>query len=233
MGWSGGVPFLYYNVDAPTLVENTGKIQATMSLSKNTPTDGKINMLSFKLAKYDLNGTFMGFEALSTQLNLCGNSRDDGIDFRRFGVTIVDECTFDISTLIGDNVPESANKFYELFIEDANGDLVDVPVKIDNYVDDAGDTPNAERVVENWKFARRFFIYDTVSGIKGKGEFLNPTTNTTVLRWMHQVTLMVQLDKTNREKIYVPYLKILYHSMETDTLSKKSYTTVRFASEYT
>jgi len=41
---------------------------AKMSLSKNTPTDGKINVLKYKLAKYNLEGLFLGFEDLTTQL---------------------------------------------------------------------------------------------------------------------------------------------------------------------
>lgn len=41
---------------------------AKMSLSKTTPTDGKINVLKYKLAKYNLEGLFLGFEDLTTQL---------------------------------------------------------------------------------------------------------------------------------------------------------------------
>ncbi len=114
-------------------------------------------------------------------MNLCGNSKDDGVDFRRFGVTIKLKCSFDISQLVGPNVPQEANKFYELFLEDANGDLIDVPVLIENYIDEGGDTPNEGKATDTWEFSRRFFIYDTISGIEGQGEYFARTKNTTVL----------------------------------------------------
>jgi len=37
-----------------------------MSLSKVAPLDGKINVLKYKLAKYSLEGQFLGFEDLTT-----------------------------------------------------------------------------------------------------------------------------------------------------------------------
>jgi hypothetical protein len=37
-----------------------------MSLSKETPAEGKINLLKYKLAKYSLEGIYLGFEDLTT-----------------------------------------------------------------------------------------------------------------------------------------------------------------------
>jgi hypothetical protein len=55
------------------------------------------------MGKYHLNGTFMGFEKLTTQLQLCSATMEDGIEFRRFGVTIINECNFDLTLLVGNN----------------------------------------------------------------------------------------------------------------------------------
>lgn len=157
---------------------------AKMSLSKNTPTDGKINILKYKLAKYNIEGLFLGFEDLTTQLQLCAQTLEDGVEYRRFGVTIVNECTFDLTTLIGGSLPETANKFYEMFVEDADGTLIDVPVRVRTLVDASGDTPNIGDDESLYQLVRRFFIFDTLSGVSGAGEYLTPTTNTTAIRWI-------------------------------------------------
>lgn len=42
----------------------------------------------------------------------------------------MNECTFDLTSLIGGSLPDTANMFYEMFIEDSDGTLIDVPVKV-------------------------------------------------------------------------------------------------------
>ncbi len=123
-------------------------------------------------------------------------------------------------TLIGGSLPETANKFYELFVEDEDGTLVDVPVWVRTLIDASGDTPNQNDDESKYVLVRRFFIFDTVSGIKGAGEYLNPTTNTTALRWISTARIVIELDSKNWEQIYVPYLDLDYHTMMTTTLEK-------------
>jgi hypothetical protein len=44
-------------------------------------------------------------------------------------------CTFDLEKLISNienDLPKTANFFYDLFLEDYNGDLIDVPVLVSN-----------------------------------------------------------------------------------------------------
>lgn len=55
--------------------------------------------------------------------------------------------------------------FYELYLEDYNGNLIDIPALISNIVSDTGDTPNGQDDSSRWILTRRFFIFDTVSGI--------------------------------------------------------------------
>jgi len=80
---------------------------------------------------------------------------------------------------------------------------------------------------------RRFFIFDTVSGIKGAGAYLNKTTNTTAIRWVSTAKLVIELDPNNEEQIYVPYLELDYHTLMTSTLKTVSTTTVAFETLYT
>jgi hypothetical protein len=52
-------------------------------------------------------------------------------------------CSFDLSKLlspIAEDLPKTTNIFYDLFLEDFNGDLIDVPILIDNLKN--GDNPN-------------------------------------------------------------------------------------------
>lgn len=64
----------------------------------------------------------------------------------KFGTTIENDCTFDLSRLTSLNEydhPKNENMFYELYIQDYNGDLIDVPVLIRNLYDKNGQTPNS------------------------------------------------------------------------------------------
>lgn len=170
-----------------------------MSLTSNNPSSGYINLLSFKLAKYDINGTFLSFDDLTTQLMICSQSLADGVDFWRFGITIQTSCTFDLTNLLGNNIPQTANKFFELFIVDVNGNLIDVPIKVLGLIDSSGATPNTGTDMSKYILVRRFFIFDTISGIKGAGQYLNQTTNTTALRWISSAKLVIELDSKNQE----------------------------------
>jgi len=68
-------------------------------------------------------------------------------------------------------LPGTANAFFELYLEDANEHLVDVPVLIKNFADSKGDSPNHSYDGENSRLTRRFFMYDTISGIKNRNGY--------------------------------------------------------------
>ena len=70
-----------------------------------------------------------------------------------------------------EKIPDSANYFYEMYILDENNDLIDIPVLISNYRDSNGDQPNLEYNAETSQLVRRFFMFDTISGITGIGGY--------------------------------------------------------------
>lgn len=131
---------------------------------------GIINKMTYKLAKYDLEGNFHGFETLTDQLQVCEISLEEIERLRNFGTTIQNTCTFDLARLVSNNKnihPRNENMFYEMYIEDYNGDLIDVPVVVRNLVTDNGVQPNAVGEDEtNYILTRRFFIFDTISGVQ-------------------------------------------------------------------
>lgn len=124
-GWKKNVPWIYYDEDSAATIENPSRVNARMSLAS-----GKY--LTFKLAKYNLTGSFLGYEDLETQLTLCTSNIQDARKFRRFGTTTNQECNYDLSKLVSTNSlkPNNVNIFYELFLVDSNGNLIDVPIMI-------------------------------------------------------------------------------------------------------
>lgn len=87
----------------------------------------------------------------------------------KFGAVTKSECEFEISKLFNQNgydFPREANMFFELFIQDRNKNLIDVPVLMRNFRNRRGELVNTgSDFSDNWRLVRRFFVYDTVSGI--------------------------------------------------------------------
>lgn len=72
----------------------------------------------------------------------------------RFGVLTENVCDFSLSSLVQwnpDNLPAEANAFFDLFIQDEKGNLIDVPVLITNFKDKNGNMPNqGTTVIDSW-----------------------------------------------------------------------------------
>ena len=90
--------------------------------------------LSFKLVSYDIEGNFLGFSELKDQLFMCNVAPEDLVKLTSLGTVLEKKCSFDLSKLTDNSLlPKNANIFYEMYLVDYNGDLIDVPVKINNY----------------------------------------------------------------------------------------------------
>ena len=84
----------------------------------------------------------------------------DVVTMKEFGVVTRNVCEFELDLLKTNNkdtLPTDANAFFELYIMDSEERLIDVPVRITNY------TPARK---ETSPLVHRFFIYDTISGIR-------------------------------------------------------------------
>ena len=95
---------------------------------------GRSQYLTFVLAKYALDGTFLGFQQLASQMSACPMTYNDVLNMQRFGAMTENNCEFDLFSLMQgpDAQPESANVLFELFLKDDKGNLIDVPVLIKN-----------------------------------------------------------------------------------------------------
>lgn len=96
-------------------------------------------------------------------------SYENVLEIRSFGTITVNECEFyleDLQTTDQSALPEEANVFYELYLEDQNKKLIDVPVLIRNYLLNSDNPdPNRSDDKTKWRMARRFTVIDTMSGV--------------------------------------------------------------------
>jgi len=215
------LPWLYYRNTVKEIIHKSNRVKAKMSLSSSNDDETRYNHIPFKLAKYAFDGAFLGWEDLTTQLFLCPITEDESKRFRRVGLSLVKECKFDLERLVDRTVElPNLNYFFELFLVDYNDDLIDVPVLIRNFINSADATPNTgDSIQDQWRFVRRFFLYENISAIEGTGEFLKPTKSPTYVRFVHEMRLVFELDRNGDETIYVPYLQLFYRSIESSLVT--------------
>lgn len=140
---------------------------------------GIINRFRYKLAIFELEGKFLGWQDLSDQLLLCRTSTELQEELLTFGTTLSSSCNFDLSKLVSSSIfdhHKSQDLFFELYLEDYNEDLIDIPVLIKNFKDFNGVLRNADSSSgkeSGWRLVRRFFLVDTKSGISGADGYVN------------------------------------------------------------
>ena len=164
-----------------------------MSFSENSGA-GTADTLQFILAVFNMNGTFEGYESLDSQLLMCDPTLQgnwNGLvnkNWVKFGVGQ----SLSYSCSIEKFFQSPTLKFYELFLVDiGNGNaLTPVPVLVLNYRDSNGATVNqnaANSDIENDKLSNRFFLVDSMSGIK------TGDSSPTVIRYASSITISVSM----------------------------------------
>ena len=159
------------------------------------------------------------------------------------GTSVDIECTYDLSSLVSENKyerPKFENIFFELYLVDWDGSLIDVPILLGNQIDSnfGGSSPNMETDEESWILTRRFFLFDTISGIP-EGEY--PDGIPEIIRYPRSIKLIINLDSRGdtidaSERINVPVLFIEYLERTRDYINlddtRAKTTKVKFATEY-
>lgn len=84
---------------------------------------------------------------------------------------------------------------------------------------------------DNWKFVRRFFVYDTISGIDQSNGYQNMSVPT-VVRWANSIKFKITLDPSFPERIFNPYIEISYKERQTNMIHKDTKTSVSFIMDY-
>lgn len=181
--------------------------------------------LKFQLGQYALNGTWLGYTELGSQLSICPLSYRDVLNLKRFGMQMETSCTFPVEDLKKRQAElgrrREGNVFFELYLEDSTGKLANVPVLIRNYRSEDGKFPNRGSDKAQWIFSRRFMIYDTVSGIR-PGGFAGGDGLPQVVRWASDIKLKVTMDQAQEasgKKLLRPYLIVDYRERDVGTIS--------------
>lgn len=168
---------------------------------------------------------------------------------RKFGSITVNECDILLSDLLKpETLPAAANLFFELYLDDGQGRFIDVPALVRNRrsggATAAGGSednslPNLGVAVSNeWKLARRFFVYDTISGISGggisSGGFGAEGAGPEYVRWAEELSLKVEMDMERPERIYRPYVAVRYKAAKVPShgFDSSSRARARFVVEY-
>lgn len=90
-GWKTGLPWIYYQNTATDVLNNRNRIQAKMTLSTKEADSARYAYIPFKLAKYSLEGDFLGWEDLSNQIWMCPVTVEGSKRYRRVGLGLAKE----------------------------------------------------------------------------------------------------------------------------------------------
>lgn len=97
------MPWLYYRgLTADQIVQKSNKVRFRVSFGYENRSFQIISQLRFKLARYSLQGDFLGFEDLTDQLSICQEPREKISNLYRVGVTATLSCSYDLSQLISE-----------------------------------------------------------------------------------------------------------------------------------
>ena len=138
LGFKQGLPWLYYDKSRPNSQiigegEYDIRVKFRASFGYENEEIGIFRKMKFKLAKYDIEGNFHGFEDLTNQLVICEKSREEISRIYEIGTSVNIPCTYDLSNLISTNKydrPRLENFFFELYMVDWDESLIDIPVLI-------------------------------------------------------------------------------------------------------
>jgi len=242
-----GMPWLFYQGQFPTQIVTDPSLQWKFTLSNKPGGRSDVtNTLKFWLAKYSLGGSWLGWESLGDQLDLCANLGGTSMEplspsfaWRRFASSLTTKCSVPL-----ENVLKCGRNpiFYDLFIEDTDGTLLPVPVRILNLIKDQR-RPNLNFDGSVWQhqrsdvaddvLVRRFTLCDSVSGRGGgKSAFLDSDHLPVVFRFAAHMAMEVSVRTDTDGQIYVPVLSIAYAEKKVAQLSASDLAQVSFKAEY-
>mmetsp|Transcript_52478 Transcript_52478/g.94064 ORF Transcript_52478/g.94064 Transcript_52478/m.94064 type:complete len:1236 (+) Transcript_52478:88-3795(+) len=244
-----GMPWLYYQSQMPSQILKDSSLGWTYTFSKDGGgRSDATGTLVFWLASYSLEGAWRGWQKVESQLDLCAalggtslRARSPPSTWRRFGSSVRMECQVLVSSVLSCG---ASPMFYDLFIEDRDGSLLPVPVRILNHWRDK-QRPNLNTEIEDAKndiLVRRFTMCDSISGREsgpdGSGEaYLSSSSGySRAVRWAAHAAVQVRVrpstGASDDGKVYMPVLSLAYADKRTDSLIEGDSVPVTFTAEY-
>lgn len=247
--WKPTMPWLFYS-DSWSSIHSTAITSSFRLQGGNSADLSQQTTMSYYLAGYTLNGTFLGAVPLDSQLQLCDADPLLETNFLRFGTKYQRRCTLKIQELFNAvaNLPKPtahsssqstapvplSTVFLELFMVDSSNTWFPVPVKVLNLRvsgvevnrDSSGETYSPSN-----RLVRRFYLADSLGGIDASSP-----SQPAVLTWASKVTLRVAMQDKSTSKIHPPLLVVEYatrpYSSAVSATTTASSTSVVFTSEY-
>lgn len=114
-----------------------------------------------------------------------------------------------------------------MFLEDWNGNLIDVPVYVTNLRKNGAansEIPDADS--DQWVLTRRFVVLETLTGVQEDGG------TPEYLRVANSIKIKIRLDPKEPEQIFPPYLEISYLEQDVANIEGQRFMKISFTSEY-
>lgn len=86
VGWRENLPWIYYSESGSEVIEKSSRVQGKARFQSSS--SDILGVLRFVLGMYNLEGDFLGFQDLGSQLQLCPADYQYTIDYRRFGTSV-------------------------------------------------------------------------------------------------------------------------------------------------
>jgi meckelin len=164
--WKKTLPWLYYQGEADDVINDRG-IKMKMAFHSE---ENAFSQIDFRIAKFRLDGSFVGIEDLKDQFEYCAtsNNNKENTSWKQFGQGYRIEYSCDIGKLVNREM-----FFFDIYMIDkdpdaCNGDTADIdclyPVQVLNrniVENDAFPNMNLGTIdEENDRYTRRFFLFD-------------------------------------------------------------------------
>ncbi|KAJ3285757.1 Meckelin [Borealophlyctis nickersoniae] len=203
------MPWLYYGLlntyqDSVTITDQIPYFRANVSGATGT------NTIPLVLASYALNGTFLGLQNLTTQLQLCTSGPvPEMTDWLQMGHDYEQQCTLNLFKYLN---MSTTTIFYDLYMLDQNNNLFPIPVRITNFRSGGRlvNSPDKMSYANNRLF-RRFFLLDNVRDGVSVSE----------AEKLKRGVVAHSIRKANNDgQIYVPVVDITYSERATSGISE-------------
>ncbi|XP_072426341.1 meckelin [Chiloscyllium punctatum] len=184
--------------------------------------------LQFIIAKFDARGYFLDWEKVTGgTLQLCPDTMAKLNAAYVFGITYQQQCIIPISKLLSDY---DDIQFYDLYMlyegEDGEDKLHPIAVRNLNFQYN-GQFINQVNTENNWRFTRRIFLVDTLSGRE-----TNLKNQPKVIRVANSIKIRVNLvPNTVQGNIYPPTLIVSYKTIKIQDPDQQS-VSISFSVEY-
>ncbi|KAJ3315229.1 hypothetical protein HDV04_003622 [Boothiomyces sp. JEL0838] len=186
-----GMPWLYWGLLSRETSQSIRKRIPTISLKITQP---PLPILQFALGVYTLNGTFLGFQNVTTQFQSCPFDYSYGLQWQQPGVGYNNSCTINLAKKSFD-----PTLFYEIFLIQSTGAYYPIPVRV---ITPSLNTEAAP--TDQSSFFRRFTLVDSSVGVQnGVLKYI---------RFPKSIKIWINVVSGSAGSIYVPIVDIVYTS---------------------